>query len=98
MDPKLDSDKYFARDMTSILRGTSFHLGHAMQYYELRGSDYSGQSEFKVTVFMRCTLMDGQYSPLQEVLTRGVMIQKKTFSFFLKEGNVCKFAAVSNSD
>ena len=42
--------------------------------------------------------MDGQYSPLQEVLTRGDMVQKKTFSFFLKEGNVCKFAAVSNSD
>ena len=59
---------------------------------------YTGKSEFKVTVFMRCTLMDGQYSPLQEVLTRGDMVQKKTFSFFLKEGNVCKFAAVSNSD
>ena len=42
--------------------------------------------------------MNGQYSPLQEVLTRGDMVQKKTFSFFLKEGNVCKFAAVSNSD
>ena len=36
----------------------------------------------KVTVFMKCTLTDGQYSPLQEVLTRGDMVQKKLLVSF----------------
>ena len=36
-------------------------------------------------MFMKCTLTNGQYSPLQEVLTRGDMVQKKLLVFFLKK-------------
>ena len=61
-----------------------FSLGarHANYVLQVTRIQFIREGEFKVTVFMKCTLTDGQYSPLQEVLTRGDMVQKKLLVSF----------------